>query len=152
MIPLLPQMSIEFTADQLARLLFKSHHEPRRNLKQFIRDLGGLGTAEELNEVLAAAKANEVVKRIAERMEIERDGTIGSVELKSDTQLFQLLDSIKKHMDVMDLTQSDVATMCGWSQELLSEYLSGKVEPGVKNLAKLAASVGLSLDLSDDGH
>lgn len=144
-------MSIELTADQLARLLFKSHHEPRHKLKQFIRDLGGLGSAEELNEVLTAANANEVVKRIAERMEIERDGTLGSVELKSDTQLFQLLDSIKIRMDLMDLTQSDVATICGWSQELLSDYLSGKVEIGAKNLAKLAASVGLSLDLSDDG-
>ena len=145
-------MSIELTADQLARLLFKSHHEPRRQLKQFIRDLGGLGTAEELNEVLTAANANEVVKRIAERMEIERDGTLGSIELNSDTQLVHLLDSIKKRIDLLNLTESDVATMCGWSQELLSEYLSGKVEPGVKNLAKLAASVGLSLDLSDDGH
>ena len=143
-------MSIEFTADQLARPLFKSHYEPRSNLKRFICDLGGLGTAEELNELLAAANANEVVKRIAERMEIERDGTLGSIELKSDTQLFHLLDSIKKRMDLLNLTHSDVATMCGWSQELVSNYLSGTVEPGANNLAKLAASVGLVLDLSDD--
>jgi transcriptional regulator with XRE-family HTH domain len=37
----------------------------------------------------------------------------------------------------------DLAAACGWAQSLVSAYLSGKNQPGVGNLAKMADAMGL---------
>jgi transcriptional regulator with XRE-family HTH domain len=40
------------------------------------------------------------------------------------------------------LTQQEVADLCGFSQPQVAAYLNGKKEPGIRNLVKLAAAVG----------
>ncbi len=57
-------MPLKLTIADQARLLFKSRTEPRRNQKRFLRDLGGEGSAEELDAMLAIA---ENIQRLSRR-------------------------------------------------------------------------------------
>ncbi len=138
---------ITLTPEQLGKLLFKAAHEPRRNQKRFIRDLGGDGSAEELDEVLAVAHASEVAKVIARDLEVERVGQARELEEDIGANAIRMLESIKREMELQGKTQSDMAIACGWRQGLVSLYLAGKKEPGIKNLTKMADYLGLIWDL-----
>lgn len=132
------------TIDQQAQLLFKSKHEPRRNQKRFLKDLGGSGSAEELDEVLATVQGNPKAVAEAERLEKARKLAARSVELGLDGQVAEMIAEIRLKIDASGLTQSDVAARCGWPASLLSGYLTGQKLPGMENLVKLAHTLGFS--------
>jgi hypothetical protein len=133
---------MKLTTEQLARLLYKSIHEPRRNQKRFLKDLGGDGSAEELDRVLAEAVQDNAAVAESKRLERQRKITASTVELGVDARVAEMLADVKLRMDDLGMTQADIADACGWQQPLVSQYLRGEKEPGAKNLAKLAAAVG----------
>ena len=133
---------MKLTVDQQAQLLFKAKHEPRRNQKRFLKDLGGSGSAEELDEVLATVQNNPKAVAEAGRLENARKLAARSVELGLDGQVAEMIAEIRLKIDGSGLTQSDVAARCGWPASLLSGYLTGQKLPGTENLVKLAHTLG----------
>jgi predicted XRE-type DNA-binding protein len=143
------KMPLNLTPQQLGRLLFKEKHEPRRSLKRFLRDLGGDGSAEELNVALEIASKDIQAKSFADLLDTNRRIAAENIEETAKDRLQAIMLEVKRKMSESGLTQSDVATACGWSQPLLSHYLSGNVEPGALNLLKLIESVGCSVIISE---
>jgi hypothetical protein len=143
-------MALDLKAEQLGQLLFKLKHEPRRGAKRFLKDLGGSGSAEELDALIAIAEKDAAARKIAERLERTRVISARTMELGLDGRVAEMLADIKVRMEERGVTQSDVATACGWSQPLVSAYLSGDKEPGIRNLAKLAEAVGCLWRLTPD--
>lgn len=133
---------MKITIEQLGRLLFKSRHEPRRNQKRFLKDLGGDGSAEELDEVLARAKKSPAAVAEAEQLELQRHHMAKTIELGIDGRVAEMLADVRLKMQAAGLTQAEVAERCGWPQSLVAAYLTGGKEPGAKNLAKMASAVG----------
>lgn len=133
---------MKLSIDQQAQLLFKAKHEPRRNQKRFLKDLGGSGSAEELDEVLATVQANPKAVAEAERMDKSRKLAARSVELGLDGQVAEMMAEIKLKIEDSGLTQAEVAARCGWPASLLSGYLTGQKLPGMENLVKLAHTLG----------
>lgn len=134
--------SLTLSKEDLGRVIFKASHEPRRNVKRFLKDRGGEGSAEELDFVLGAAHRDAEAVAIAERLERERAATAHNIELGMDARVAEMLAHVMIAMRQQGLTQQDVADRCGWTQPLVAAYLTGRKEPGARNLAKLAAAVG----------
>lgn len=61
----------------------------------------------------------------------------------------QMLVQIRAKMQQQSLTQTALANRCGFAQATVSAYLSGAKEPGITNLAKLAAAVGCVWQLGE---
>lgn len=133
---------MNLTTEQLGRLLFKSTHEPRRNQKRYLKDIGGEGSADELDRVLATARHDQEAIAESKRLERQRAITAKTVASGVDGRVAEMLADIKLRMEDCDMTQADLAQACGWQQSLVSNYLAGKKEPGISNLAKMAEAVG----------
>lgn len=133
---------MKLTSEQLGRLLHKAAHEPRRNQKRYLKDLGGEGSAEELDWQLELAAADAAAQAEAARLEKQRHLAVSAIELGVEGRVTEMLAELRSRMEEQGLTQTDVAERCGWQQPLVSAYLAGKKEPGAGNLAKLAAAVG----------
>lgn len=132
----------KFTSEELGRMLFKSKHEPRRNQKRFLKDLGGEGSADELDGVIAVAQSNKAAVAECERLEKHRSLMARTVELGVDGRVAEMIADVRLRMQEHGLTQNDVAERCGWTQPLVAAYLTGAKEPGATNLAKLASAIG----------
>jgi hypothetical protein len=82
---------------------------------------------------------------MADAVRLKR-GTSGGkspgVDLTIEGQVAEMLADIKVRMAEQDMTQAHVAERCGWSQPQVAAYLSGRKEPGIRNLTKLAHAVG----------
>ena len=142
-------MPLDLTPEQLGKLLFKDRHESRRNLKRFLHDLGGDGSAEELDEVLSIAAKNKEAATIADNLDERRWQESMGIEDRIDDDLVRMMREISKQMEEKGISQSDLAILCGIHQPTLSKYLSGKKEPGVRNLTRMARSVGCFWKLSE---
>ncbi len=143
-------MATKLTIQQYAQVLARSRVEPRRNVKRYLHDLGVASTSEELDRVLDEAVANPQVTLEAARIERLRNAQSKAIAHCNIGQVAEMLADVRLRMDDLSLTQTDVATRCGWTQSLVSDYLTGKKEPGIGNLAKLAASVGCVWRLDAD--
>jgi|JI8StandDraft_2_1071088.scaffolds.fasta_scaffold104254_3 transcriptional regulator with XRE-family HTH domain len=58
------------------------------------------------------------------------------------TQPKKMLDAIRSRVTEIGITQTELGKRCGWTQSLVSRYLSGQKEPGMESLTKLAKAVG----------
>jgi hypothetical protein len=143
---------VKLNSQQLGRLLFKAAHEPRRNQKRYLKDLGLEGSAEELDRVLALASRDATAVREAEQMAKRRKLMARAVEVGVDSQVIEMLAEIRLKMEDHHLTQQDLAERCGWQQPLVAAYLTGAKEPGVGNLAKMAMAVGCVWRLAADAE
>ena len=141
---------MKLTTEQLARVLFRARHEPRRNVKRYLKDLGGAGSAEELDAVLAVAAKDAAAVAESERLEEQRHHMARTIELGLDARVAEMLADIRVAMRQQGLSQQDLADRCGWKQPLVAAYLTGAKEPGAANLAKLAAAVGCVWRLTPD--
>lgn len=130
-----------YTSVDLGRLLYKSRHEPRRNQKRFLKDLGGEGSAEELDRILAIAEADKRAVAECQRLEAEQISH-RDIDVNSIARVAEMIGDIRLKMEALKLTQAEVAERCGWQQPQVAAYLSGAREPGVINLVKLADAVG----------
>lgn len=133
---------LKLTSVQLGKLLYKSKNEPRRNQKRFLKDLGGEGSAEELDVYLQRAEQDPKAVAEAERLEKQRQLMAKAVDAGVDGRVAEMIADVRLKMEDQELTQQDVADRCGWPQSLVAAYLTGAKEPGAKNLAKLASAVG----------
>jgi len=138
---------MKLTTEQKAKLIFKSEVEPRRNQKRFLKDLGGDGSADELDEVLAVAMKSKPARELASKLKREREIQVKTVSAGVDGRVAELLAAIQVRMKDQGITQSDLAGTCGWSQPLVSDYLSGRKEPGIGNLCKIVEAIGCCLRL-----
>lgn len=140
------------TVEQRGRLILKSRSEPRRNQKRFLKDLGGDGSAEELDAVLTAVLNDPAAVTEADRLGRMRDLAAKSVELGLDGRVAELLAEIRVRISEKGLSQSEIASRCGWPDSLLSAYLTGQKSPGIGNLVKIASSLGCQWRLIDDSQ
>ena len=65
--------------------------------------------------------------------------------MTTDTPAERAILRIREEMARKHLSQRDVAGIMGWTQSRLSKYLSGRIQPGVNELADLCFGVGISL-------
>lgn len=132
------------SAKVLGQLLHKSRHEPRRNQKRFLKDHGGTGSAEELDEVLVRAAKSKEANAVADELDQHRKHTLRAVEQGMIGQVAEMIACVRLEMERQGLTQSDLGNRCNIPQPMVSNWLSGKREPTVANLAKVATALGCS--------
>lgn len=133
---------LKLTSEQLGRLLYKAKNEPRRNQKRYLKDLGGEGSAEELDMWIDRAEMDQAAVAESVRLEKQRHLMAKTVDAGVDGRVAEMIADLRLKMDDQKLTQQEVADRCGWTQPLVAAYLNGAKEPGAKNLAKLASAVG----------
>ena len=139
---------MKYTRAQMAILLAKAELEPRRNQKRYLHDLGGEGTAEELDQVLSIAREDKAVLEQSKTIIEERRRVNETVERGASEGAAKMLAQLRAEMEKQGLTQSEMAERCGWKQPLLAAYLSGRKQPGIQNLAKMAETLGVEWRLS----
>ena len=144
--------TFKLTTEQQAKLLHKADHEPRRGQKRYLKDLGGEGSAEELDHQITLARDNPNAVAEAKRLDRKRSITARTLELGLDGRLAEMLADLRLAMEERGLTQADIAAACGWSPPLVSEYLNGVKEPGARNLAKIASALGCVWRLEANDH
>jgi hypothetical protein len=132
---------VYFTKEQLATLLARSRNEPRRNLKRYLHDVGGEGSAAELDEALAAANANKEIQRMANAIEHERVLASEHVSATLTAHLNALRAELATKMDERQMSIADVAGICNWSDDLVHSILKGDHVPSVEQLCKFAAAL-----------
>ena len=142
---------MKLTNEQLGRLLFKAENEPRRNQKRFLKDLGGYGSAEELDEFLDIAKKSKAANEEFKRLQRQRDIVRESVNDSIDGSVAEMLADLRMAMETQTMTQKELADRCGFSQPQVAAYLGGHKEPGITNLAKMAAALGCRWKLEKPG-
>ena len=142
---------IKLTVEQKGRLLFKAAHEPRRNQKRYLKDLGGTGSAEELDEVLESIQGDAVAAAEFERLEKQQQEIRESVDSEVNAGVSEMLADLRVAMEEGNVMQSELAKRCGFSQPQVAAYLAGKKEPGIGNLVKLAQGVGRTWKLEKPG-
>lgn len=130
------------SVEQLGKLLFKAANEPRRGQKRYLKDLGGDGSADELDRVLKFAQKNKKAVQECERLDRQRKVASRAIEQGVLGEVAEMLADVRLRMEDLELTQTDVAATCGWPPSLLSNYLNGNKDIGISNLAKLASAVG----------
>jgi predicted XRE-type DNA-binding protein len=133
--------------EQLGMLLFKAMHEPRRNQKRWIRDCGGVASAEELDRLLVVANASKKAVGLLDSLEAKRKIQSSGIESSMDANVRCMMDELVSAMESAGIKQSDMAIACGISQPIISQYLSCKQQPGIRNLVKMADSLGLKWKL-----
>lgn len=134
--------TLKLSTEQLARLIYKSRHEPRRNQKRYLKDLGGEGSAEELDAVLAKAERNKEAVTEADRLDKHRRHMARATDLGMIGQVAEMIADVRLQMEQQGVTQQELAERCGWAQPLANAYLTGNKEPGISNLAKMAKALG----------
>ena len=89
-------------------------------------------------------KGNTLLARVAAANRMKRESTLASpgIDLTIEGRVAEMLADIKLRMAEQELTQAEVAERCGWSQPQVAAYLSGRKEPGIRNLTKLAHALG----------
>lgn len=141
--------STTLSAEQLGRLLYKAAHEPRRNQKRYLKDLGGDGSADELDAVLAVAKETDAAVTEAKRLDRQREITAKTVAAGVDSAVIEMIGAIRVRMADTGTTQQELADACGWPQSQVAAYLTGKKMPGLENLTKMAAALNCRWRLVD---
>lgn len=140
-----------YTSDQLGRLLFKKKAgEPRKNLKRYLKDCGGAGSAEELDQVLPIAERDADAIRIAEELHRERMSQLATVEQRGLGALADMLAQIEQLRKESGLSQEDIGELMDMQQPQYSAYVSGKKQPGGLVLAKAAEALKKRWVLVDD--
>ena len=132
---------MNLSTEQLGLLLHRSRREPRRNLKRYLKDHNGAGSAEELDQILEIARNNAEAVHLSDVLEQQRLAQKRAVEGSSDGHVTRMLVDVRVRMNELGLTQSELGERCGWNQSLVSDYLTGKKEPGSKALAKMASAL-----------
>jgi ribosome-binding protein aMBF1 (putative translation factor) len=140
---------VNLSDEQLGRLICKADHEPRRNAKRYLKDLGGDGSADELDQVLETARANSRAVEIADRLSRQRELTAKAVDAGVDGRVAEMLADVRLRMQDRGMTQAELAEACGMPQSLVGAYLTGSKSPGIENLAKLAEALGAVWRLND---
>lgn len=133
---------MNLTTEQQGELIFRSRHLQRRLQKRYLKELGGDGTAEELDQQLAAAQASDAAVAVADRLDRRRHLVASAVELGREARVAELLADIRVRMEEQGVTQVELALRCGWQQGLVSDYFRGKSLPGAANLCKMAEALG----------
>lgn len=140
-----------FTTEQLGRLLMKHRRkEPRRNLKRWLKDCGGAGSAEELDEVLAAALKTKPAIAEADRLEKAHLAELDRTEQHGLAGVADMITQVQQAQQAAGINQEQLATMVNATQPQVSEYVTGKVIPGGLMLARIAAALGKRWELVDD--
>lgn len=128
-----------YTSVDLGRLLYRSHLLPRRYQEQFLKDLGGEGSAEELDQLLALAAADKQAVAECARLEAERKNWI---DISIIGRVAEMIADIRLKMQAVGLTEHDIADRCDLQPDLVAAYLNGSKEPDVTSFVKLATAVG----------
>ncbi len=142
----------KLTVEQLGRLLYRrDRKEPRRNLKRYLKDLGGDGSADELDAVLVVAEKNAAAVDEAKRLNQQREITSKTVDAGVNAAAAEMITAIRVRMADTAMTQQDLADSCGWQQPMVAAYLTGKKSPGLENLARIAEALGCQWRLVEGG-
>lgn len=129
---------MEWTTEQLAMLLARSQKEPRKNLKRFLKDNGGTGSAEELDELLERAAADGHVVRRANDIAFERSRSRQAIEQSVEIQLNSMRLEIVRALESGSIEIAELASRCGWTATFTSDLVSGRKIPSSEQLAKIA--------------
>ncbi len=141
---------MDWTFEQLAVVLARSKHEPRRNLKRYLKDLGGRGSAEELDEALEQAMSDSKVVAESERISAVRSSESRSINEEVDVQLTIMFEQALAKMEERGLSIGELAVLCGWSGSLTSELMNRQKTPTAEQLAKVASALKCNWRLTDE--
>lgn len=141
---------MNWTVEQLALVLARLKVEPRRNVKRYLRDQGGRGSAEELDLVIAEAMANSKAVELSQKLAAERATQSRSINDGLDAQIDVWRSEIKRELELRKMSLGELSTVCGYTVDYVSSTLNGSQRPSVEELAKIAIALQCSWRLVSD--
>lgn len=98
--------------------------------------------------MLEKARTNLKAIREKERLEEQRELMAKTSEAGATAEVSEILADIRLAMKSLGVTQVELAERCGLTQPVIAAYLTGKREPGAKNLALIAKALGMKWKLT----
>ncbi len=133
--------SVNLKPEQLATLLSRSSNEPRRNLKRYLKDLGGRGSSEELDELLAIANANPKIVKMATKLNEERSAASRTISEAKHDHVRSFGEEIQRQIDDNGTNINELASVCGYSRTVMASIVNGKESPTAEQLARIAIAL-----------
>jgi hypothetical protein len=143
-------IAVNWTVEQLATVLARLKVEPRKNLKRYLKDQGGRGSAEELDLVIAEALANSQAKDLSEQIAAERAMQSRDINDGLEDQIDVWRDEIKRLIESRKMSLGELSTVCGYTVDYVTSMLNGSQRPSVEQLAKIAIALQCSWRLVED--
>lgn len=141
---------MDWTVEQLATVLARLKVEPRRNVKRYLKDQGGRGSAEELDLVVAEALANSKAMKLAEEIADDRANRSREITDGLEFEIEGWLDEIESAMQIRKISLGELAAVCGYTVDLMSLIVNGKQRPTTEQLARIAIALRCSWRLIMD--
>jgi len=126
---------------ELGGLLHVCNTSPRRQQKRYLLNLGGSGSAAELDRVLAIASESKAAIRFAEKLASQQTQESLLTEEGIAMQADAVRAEIGRQMEKQGITQVELARRCGIAQSVVSLYLNGKKEPGLGRLLEIITAL-----------
>lgn len=138
----------DMTPEQLGMLLYKTETKSRRAGKVYLHSLGAPSSSEDLDMAIKKAQASK--KALAARLTIEsKQASNGSeIDSKADSLVSAAIGQIIDELAKQGLNRTEFAQMCGWPDSLLSNYLTGRKEPGLRAFCRMAAVLNCTLGIA----
>lgn len=137
----------KLTSKTLGELLHVTRTHNRRAAKRWLAERQLPSSADDLDGYLVTAEADAAAVSHAELLAARRKAAASAIERGVDEAVASMIGAIRIEMREQGVTQEQMAERCGWQQPLVNRYLNGNIEPGAKNLAKMATALGKSWQL-----
>lgn len=136
---------MQLTTEQLATLLAKAKREPRRNLKRFLKDLGGAGSAAEVDEVLKVAMADPKAVAISQQLDRDRQAAIASVYQGVELQHSALMSDMQQLQLNRSIPDYQLERLCDLTTGCIAKFRDGRLRAPLDSMLRIAAALGSSL-------
>jgi ribosome-binding protein aMBF1 (putative translation factor) len=140
----------EMTHEQLGMLLYKTETKSRRAGKVYLHSIGAPSSSEDLD--MAIKKAQSSKKAVEARRSIEaKQSTDGSyLDAKANEMVAAAIQQVIAEITSRGLNRTEFAQMCGWPDSLVSNYLNGRKEPGLRAICRMAAVLNCTLGIAPE--
>lgn len=137
----------EMTPAQLGMLLFKTETKSRRAGKVYLHSIGAPSSSDDLDFAIQHAKASKKALAVRADIEAKQSNNGSELDLQAAELASNVIQQVVAELDKQSLTRTEFAHICNWPDSLLSNYLTGRKEPGLKAICRMAAALNLTLHL-----
>lgn len=137
----------DMTPEQLGMLLYKTETKSRRAGKVYLHSLGAPSSSEDLDMAIKRAQASKKALAARESIESKQSSDGSEIDSKADQLVTSAISQVIAELAKQGLNRAEFAQMCGWPDSLLSNYLTGRKEPGLRAICRMAAVLNCTLGI-----
>lgn len=137
----------EMTNEQLGMLLYKTETKSRRAGKVYLHSIGAPSLSDDLDMALKKAQASKKAVEVRQSIEAKQNSDGSDLDTKADELVSAAIGQVIAEISNRGLNRTEFAHMCGWPDSLLSNYLTGRKEPGLRAICRMAAVLNCTLGI-----